>query len=377
MWKLVIIFIASLVLAFFSDLFSKKDALHNKYIYHEKIFWCLIVLVIAVFAGLRTRYNDTITYIEDYVYLINDQLNFSNFRWSLGSNPGFYLVNMLLKYFGFSANGFLMFYSLITYTIYIWFIRKYSSDFLMSMFLFLCLVVTFPMAAIKQCVAVAFCLIAVDKAINKKWFWFVFWVFIAETFHAYSFMHLIVPFLFFVPWKSKKTYLWIGIFFSLGIMLRPLLGTVISITDSLGDNYSLEEFSGAGVNPFRLAVSLVPLVLSFILQKKVTDPKYEMTRSDNVCMNLSFLNGEMMFVALFGTANYFARLANYFYIFPLISIPRLLNMIEPKWRTLIKIAAVICYLFFAWYNNNYSGFNSFDVDFDRISLSEFYWFEKI
>ena len=69
---------------------------------------------------------------------------------------------------GFTNNGFLMVFAIVTYSIYIWFIHKYSTDFLMSIFLFMCLVFTFPLAAIKQCVAVAFCLLAVDKAINKK-----------------------------------------------------------------------------------------------------------------------------------------------------------------------------------------------------------------
>lgn len=377
MWKLVPIIIACLILAFFSDNFSKKDALHNKYIYQEKIFWFLIVIVISVFAGLRIRYNDTRTYIEEYIYFTNDKLDFSEFDWALGSNPGFCLVNTLLKKLHFSINGYLMIYSLITYSIYIWFIRKYSSDFLMSIFLFICLALTFPMAAIKQCIAIAFCLIAVDKAINKKWFWFIFWILIAETFHAYSFMYFVVPLLFFVPWKSKKTYFWIGLFFFAGIMLRPFMGTLLSITDSLGDNYTYEEFSREGVNPLRLAVCLVPLLLSFLLKKQLPNEKYEMNRADNICLNLSLLNGEIMFVALFGTANYFARLANYFYIFPLISIPRLLNMIEPKWRTPVKLAAILCYSFFLWYNNIYSGFNPFDIGFDRISLSEFHWLEII
>lgn len=66
---------------------------------------------------------------------------------------------------------------------------------------------------------------------------------------------------------------------------------------------------------FRLLVTLVPLVMSFILRKQINDPYYEYDRQDNICLNLSFLNGEIMFIALFGTANYFARLANYFYIF--------------------------------------------------------------
>lgn len=375
MWELVPIVAFGLFIAFLSDFFSKKDNKLNGYIKKEKFLWILIVLSMAVFAGLRIKYNDTSTYLESYIYLQESTIDFNEFDWSLGSNPGFNLLNTLLKHYKFSANGYFMVYSLITYGIYIWFIHKYSTDFLMSMFIFICFVFTFPLAAIKQCVAIAFCLIAVDRAINKKWFWFVFWVFIAETFHAYSFLYLLVPMLFFLPWESNKTYVWIVIFFFTGLLLKPLLGTVLSITDSLGDNYSVEEFSGEGVNPFRLAVCLVPLVLSFILRNKVTDPKYEMMREDNICMNLSFLNGEIMFVALFGTANYFARLANYFYIFPVIALPRLFNMVQPKWRIPLKLAVVVCYFMYFYYSNIIAGWRPFDEEFSRIALSEFHFFE--
>lgn len=372
MWELVPTVVISLLIAIFSDYFSKKDKNLNGYVIKEKYLWVLIVIVMAVFVGLREAYNDTFTYINTYK-LESGNFDFDNRDWSFGENPGYTLVLIIFKHFNFSHNAYLMFYSLLTYGIYIWFIHKYSTDFSMSMFIFVCMVFTFPMAAIKQCVAIAFCLIAVDKAINKKWFWFIFWIFIAETFHAYSFMYMLVPMLFFLPWEDKKTYMWIVIFFFVGLLLRPMLGSVLSITDSLGEEYTVEDFSGEGVNPFRLAVCLVPLVLSFILRNKVTDPKYEMMREDNICMNLSFLNGEIMFVALFGTANYFARLANYFYIFPVIALPRLFNMIQPKWRLPLKIAVVVCYFAFFYYSQMIV-YGHFDDMFRRISLNEFHLF---
>ena len=374
MIKIIPVVVICLFLAFFSDVFSTKNSLKSNYEYKEKFIWIFIAVAMAIFAGLRIKYNDTTTYLREYERLFNPPFDFTDFDWSFGSNPGFKVVGLLLKFFGFSNNGYLIFYSLITYIIYIWFIHKYSSDFLMSIFLFICLVFTFPLAAIKQCVAVAFCLIAVDKAINKKWFWFVFFVFIAETFHAYSFMYLIVPFMFFTPWKSKKTYIWIVLFFLAGIMLKLLLGTVLSITESLGDNYTLEDFSGEGVNPLRLAVCLVPLVLSFILRKHISNTNIEMSRADNLCLNLSFLNGEIMFVALFGTANYFARLANYFYIFPVITLPRLFNMFSPKWRVPIKLAVIICYFLFFYYSLCLAH-APFDDEYASIPISEFRFFQ--
>lgn len=372
MRELIPVIAVSIFLAVVSDLFSKKDEKLNRYVKKEKFLWIIIVIVIGIFAGLRESYNDTFAYLHSYD-IASGKIDFENIDWSFGNNPGFVLVQMFFKHFGLSRNAYIMFYSLLTYIIYIWFIRKYSTDFSMSIFIFVCMVFTFPMAAIKQSVAVAFCLIAVDKAINKKWFWFIFWIFIAETFHAYSFMYLIVPLLFFLPWENKKTYMWIVIFFFAGLLLRPMLGSILSITDSLGEEYTAEEFSSAGVNPFRLAVCLVPLILSFILRKQVAASDNEMTREDNICMNLSFLNGEIMFVALFGTANYFARLANYFYIFPVIALPRLFNMVSPKWRLPLKLAAVFCYFVFFYYEVNIV-YGHFDDSFRRIALSEFHLF---
>lgn len=373
MWKLVPVVLISLTAAFFYDKFSTKRENLSGYVYKEKILWLIPIIAMAIFAGLRTEYNDTTAYTYSYENFVKSNFDFSDISWTFGDNFGFDAFSIILKSLGFSTNGYLMVFAIITYVIYIWFIHKYSTDFLMSMFLFICLIFTFPLAAIKQCVAVAFCLLAVDKAINKKWFWFVFWIFIAETFHAYSFMYLIVPLLFFVPWQNNKTVMWIVIFFLIGILLRPMLGTVLSITDALGDEYTVEEFSGDGVNPFRLLVCLVPLVLSFILRKQINDPYNEVNRAEGLCMNLAFLNGEIMFVALFGTANYFARLADYFYIFPVIALPRLFNMVNPKWRTLMKICVVLCYLLFFYYAE-YIVYGSFDNRYQGITFNEFNFF---
>lgn len=372
MWKLVPVVAISLALALFSDLFSRKDPMKNRYVYQEKFLWIFIIVTMAIFAGLRVGYNDTSAYIHSY-NLLSKEFDLSRIDYSFGANPGFNILNMLMKSLGITSQGFIMVYSVLTYMIYIWFIHKYSSDFLMSMFLFVCLVFTFPLAAIKQCVSVAFCLVAVDKAINKKWFWFVFWIFIAEIFHAYSFLYLIVPLLFFVPWQDKRTIYWVLIFLVSGLMLKPLLGTVLNVTDMLGEEYTVDSFSGEGVNPLRVLVCLVPLVMSFILRKKVNSPEYDVTRAEGLCMNLSFLNGEIMFVGLFGTANYFARLANYFYIFPIIALPRLFNMVAPKWRAPMKVAVVVCYFFFFYYSE-YIVYGHFDNRFKSIPIGDFSFF---
>lgn len=116
-----------------------------------------------LFSGLRIRYNDTATYIDSYNNMPED------ISWVIGDNPAFQVVNKILKTLGISANGFIMFYSLITVSIYVWFIRKYSSDFSLSLYILLTGgAYVFSLAAIKQCMAIAIGLLAIDAAIQKR-----------------------------------------------------------------------------------------------------------------------------------------------------------------------------------------------------------------
>ncbi len=68
-------------------------------------------------------------------------------------------------------------------------------------------------------------------------------------------------------------------------------------------------------------------------------------------VNLAILNAEIMFVGLFGTANYFARLANYFLVFQAMAIPWLLTHYEPRSKKLITWAALAGYSMFYVFSN--------------------------
>ena len=203
------------------------------------------------------------------------------------------------------------------------------------------------MAAIKQCVAVAFCLIAVDRIIQDKKIAFIFWILVAATFHPYALMYFIVPFLTFKPW-SGKTYILLILFAALGIGLQPLLGTVVDITTMLGEEYDVSTFVGEGVNVFRLLVIWVPVVLSFLTKKYQQDNN---TKVDNIILNLTMLNAEIMFIGLFGTANYFARLANYFLIFQVLCLPHLFRAFTKDSQKIMKVLCIIGFLAYFYYAN--------------------------
>jgi hypothetical protein len=134
----------------------------------------------------------------------------------------------------------------------------------------------------------------------------------------------------------------------------------------LGENYDATSFTGEGVNPFRLAAISVPILVSFLTRKQITR---EGNREQNLMVNLAMLNGEIMFLALFGTANYFARLANYFLPFQALAIPWLLTHFDRRSKQLVTICAVGCYALFFVYSNAIH--ESFDQHFYSTTLWEY------
>lgn len=365
MSELLPVVLTSMILAVLSHYTSVYDRNGMRYVRREWVFYAIMMVVMVLFVGLRTRYNDTYGYILAYSFLEPGSV-LTRVDWSIGNNPGFNVLNQLLVNLGVNVQTYLMVYAVITVGIYLWFIRKYGCNVWLTVFLFITAdIFTFSLAAIKQCVAVAFCLVGVDRAIRKKWIPFVLWVMLGSLFHAYSLMYLITPLLLFTPW-SKLTYWMLGAFGTVGVLLQPLMGTVISITSMLGEEYDIAEFSGEGVNPLRLAVVAVPVVLSFMTRKVIAKKN---DRTMNLMVNLVTLNAAIMFVALFGTANYFARLANYFLIFQCITIPWLCSNFDRATRKWLIPAAVVCYIAYFYYANVIN--QHFDSAYSAISLIDY------
>lgn len=315
MAKLIPIIVFSMILAFVADRssgYSYDTRGIKQYTSKNRIFFVALVLVMAVFVGLRTSGNDTYTYQQMYERIPDGIDAIFSVDWTdLAAAPGHQFISGCLKYIGASTQDYFMFFALISVPVYLWFIRKYTCNLTLSVYFFITMgVYVFAMAAVKQTTAVALLMVASDRAFEKKYVQFVVWLLIAELFHPYAFVYLIVPFMSFIPWTWKTYVLLVGTaVVSMG--LSRLMGGILAMTDVLGGDYSATEFLGEGVNIFRVLVVWVPVGLSFLARKYI---RVNSDRISNYIINLTMVNAMVMFVGLFGTANYFARLANYFLI---------------------------------------------------------------
>lgn len=363
MQELVVLMLMAVALAWCADHVTLGPMNPNR---RHQLILCtvLIVILLAGFAGLRIHCNDTGAYRHSYELITESSWDASD--KSLGANPIFSWINYQLKMHGVSTQNFLMFWAFLTVGCYIIFVHGYSANYPLTIFLlFTTGCYTFTFAGIKQAAAVGIAAIAVMFALKKNWIPFVACVLIAALIHPYALMYLLVPFMEFRPW-TKRTYWILTIFLAAGFLLRPLIGTVVNITALLGEEYTASSFTGEGVNIFRVLVCNVPLALSFLYRKKLF---VNTSKTENLIVNLAMLNGVIMFVGLFGTANYFGRLANYFLIFQSLALPWMLKKIGGRDGKILTLLMVLGYTAYFYYANVIA--ISFDQDFARLSISEY------
>ena len=364
MTDLVILMLAAIALAWCADHMGFGPADSEK---RHRLILCSIVIFIllAGFAGLRIHCNDTGAYRHGYELITESSWKESD--KSVGANPLFNWVNYQLKMHGVSTQNFLMFWAVLTVGCYVIFVHHYSVNYPLTVFLlFTTGCYTFAFAGIKQAAAVGIAVIAVMFGLKRKWLPYVAGILIAALIHPYALMYFLVPLMQFRPW-TRRTYFLLVAAIGCGIFLRPLIGTVVNITTLLGEEYTVSSFTGDGVNIFRVLVCNVPLALSFLYRKKLFA---DSTRVENLMVNLTMLNGAIMFVGLFGTANYFARLANYFLIFQALALPWMLKKIGGKDGQFLTVLMILGYAAYFYYANVLA--IPFDQDFARLSIVEYF-----
>ena len=372
MKTLIPILVISLTLAYISQQRSAQrfNALDRvEYVYKDRLFFFLMAVSLAFFVGLRTRGNDTFAYRQMYENIQpgTDPISIL-VTTELASSPGLSWLSAVLRNAGASTQDYFMICALFTILTYLWFIHKYTTDIWLSVFYFITMgVYTFTMAAIKQTLAVAFLVIATDRAIQKKWVQYAFWMVVAELFHPYAFIYLVVPFLSFFPWSRYTGVLLAGTVV-VALFLSRFMGTIGDLTTAMGFDYDSDAFLQEGVNIFRVLVVWVPVVLSYICKGQL---HYSQNRIQNMIINLSMMNATIMFIGLFGTANYFARLANYFLIFQCIALPMILQQFNQSSEKQLRILSGVGFAGYFYYAEAIAN-GSFDSHYNFIRVADYF-----
>lgn len=370
MYKLLAVFIASLILAYISERNTKAiTASGQTYSVWNDWAFIMLVVILTLFAGLRTSYNDTYNYIRIFnnapglAELISNPKNLD-----LLGNPLYYLLQSLIKDLTNNVQVIFLVTSLFTQSCIALFIKRYSKHFSFSIFLYFTLgTFCLSLAAVKQVMAMAILTLSIPYLENHKWIQFYFVVFIAMLMHTYAIAFAVLPLFMVRPWKSF-TYLFLSILLIVLMNFQGIITTFLEQADEVGKTIAdYEVFDNTSVNLFRIAVYAVPPLISLFFQKWVF---YDSKQIDHVLVHMSIISVACMMLGTQSGANMFGRMANYFELGTVCALPWMLKQtFEHRSFRLISSLAVVCFLGYFMYANAIN--LHFDQVYQSVSILKF------
>ena len=352
----------------------------------------LVICILIWFAGSRTRMNDTTTYINAFNLRVPDSLSgIRDTNWSLGSNPLFYIYQLLIKVFiSQDSQVFILLSSIIIETLMVLFLYRYSWNFGGCIYVFIAFAVYgFTLAAMKQTMATAIGIWAVAQIINKKNVRAFVLMAIAVLFHPYVIVLLIA-----IPLLNKgiwNRFIVIMLLCTLGIgfIFSRFTTFMFRLAELIGQDYEENwdsASSGVGISRV-LAYAIVP-VLSLLYREKLEKKGMPFF---NLCINMSIIAFCFSVISWFGGAVLFGRMPAYFGCFICIAISYIMSVVSdtemidskhkesyivhansPNTISYLSLAIYSAYLFY-YYTYYKKFFDAYNVGFwgsmyDRVSI---------
>lgn len=370
MLKLLTIFGISLLLAYISNKNTQATLdLGKKYAPYKDWALLLMIVFLIFFTGLRTSYNDTWNYISDFKKAPTlDEFFLTENAWDIFKNPLFYAYQSTIKTLFDDPQILIFWSSAITQTLFILFLKRYSKNFVFSIFLYFTLgTFAVSMAAIKQVLAMAILTTAFPALDKKKWVRYYLIVFIAMLIHTYAIAFAVLPLFKTRPWKP---FTYAFVLFTVAVLLtfEDTITAFMDEANDLGKGLAdYEVFSDTTINFLRLAVYVVPPLISLVFQKWVNRNN---TGMDNVLIHMSIISLACMSLGTQAGANMFGRMGNYFELGTLCCLPSMLKKtFSPEAYRIVSCAAYVCFFGYFVYANAIN--MNFDLAYRAITFWEF------
>ena len=265
------------------------------------------------------------------------------------------LVSTIKRIFGGDYKRYFMVMSVLQGIPLIKFLRKYSSNYIFSFFLFIAATdyIGWMFNGMRQFTAIVIVLLAAPYMFEKKYVRAILLVLLAMTMHQSAM--IVIPFIFIAQGKAfnKKTMLFI-----LGAILAVTFVTQFS--DILGDALENTQYDGyieksgawnSGTSPFRVIIYSFPALFAFYGRKTIREKGGTLI---NFCANMSVATAGIYLIAMFTSGILMGRVPGYFFLFGYVLLPwEIENLFPPATKKTVYFCTIAGYL--AYYYNQAHG----------------------
>lgn len=358
-WLLVIwIFVGGAILTI---VFPQKqeEVLGEKVNRWNMISAIILMLPYIIWAGFRGSFADTNAYRRLFFEAPSalDQIN--DYISSISSDKGFFIILVILK--SIVGNSDIMFFLIIAIfqsicLIYVF--RKYSSNYWISIYLFIISTnyISWMFNGIRQFIAVCICFAGTGLMLRKKYIRLVLLILLASTIHGTAIIML--PLVFIAQGKAwnKKTILIIFItLIAINYIEKftDLLNVVTTGTQYEGIMNSEVLVGDNGTNPIRVLVFSMPSIISFIGKRKIESKNDKII---NFCTNMSIITVAIYAISMVTSGILIGRLPIYTLLYSYILLPWEINNIftSIKGRRIIYMAMIVLFFGFFYYQMHFA-----------------------
>ena len=318
------------------------------------LFAFLVFLPIIWIAGNRSSgVGDTYAYRTTFLSMPSTFSEIPAYMQGVTKDKGFYLFSAILKQLiGPDAVLYTIILATIQGIILVSVYRKYSYNYVLSVFLFLASTdyVGWMYNGIRQFTAVVIIFAATTLMLKKKYVPLIITILLASTFHQTAL--LMIPFVFIAQGKAwnKRTVLFIGLTILAVLFVNQFtsfLDDTLSNTQYKNVVSDFTEFGDDGTNPLRVLVYSVPAILAFAGRKQI---RSEGNRLINLCTNMSIISMGLYLVSMVTSGIFIGRLPIYCSLYGYILLPwEIEHLIKPRSRGMVYIGMIGAYLLFYYY----------------------------
>lgn len=369
MKTLLPIFLFSLFFAYMTEKTTTGQYMINKQRYDNKIYYFLLLLTLILPVGLRRIYNDTGAYINNFLNSPGVNEIWNSREMYILSNPAFKLYNSVIREVTDNYHVFLMIPAIFVQYSFVSTIRRYSSSFTLGIGLYLCLgTYVLTMAAMKQVIATGIVMLAIPSLMDRKWTKYYLLIFIAFMFHTYSIAFVILPLFLDKPWNFRTLLFLASIIFIIN-NFESVIGSFLEYANDSGKYVAeYEIFDNAQINIFRVMVYAVVPIMALLLYAYLFRGSYP--EHYNVFINMSIISCAVMSIGTVNGANMFGRMANYFEMGTICSMPWIIHRaFTRRSARVIYLIATLCFLFYFYYA--YEIALDFDAEYRAVTIWEF------
>lgn len=327
----------------------------------SKIVYYFIIIAFILFAGLRSKYNDTVTYMQGFELVDIVQTNFSSVLEPYG---GFELYQQLIKkYISTDPQIFIFVTSIFTNLLYIPFLARHTKRMGESIFLYSISSFLFCMAGLKQAIAIGISFYAIDAYMEKRYVKSIIILFIAMTFHPYIICLICIPFLKNKVWDGKTLLIII-----LAVLALINLDRVIEIIGLFAKDYSDETFSDYTINPIRVLVEAVPIVISWQYRDVINEENNTLL---TLGINMRIISFLFIAMGFFVNPIYFGRMSSYFSALSAVVIPEMLHVCWEDSRSGKGLILGYYMFFFVYFLMDMTKIGSISIFYDQFNHVSF------